>query len=289
MSDITIIGTGKLGTSLGYALSRKGHRIAALADRNLLSAKQSRRIIGEGKIFKENTPAARLGDWVILSVPDDHIERVAEELAASDIEWKGRCVFHCSGLHSTESIESLKKKGAITASIHPVQSFPRKRPAPDAFEDIFFGLEGGTHALRVAKEIVRRLGGRYFILKPEDKPLYHTSCSVASNFLVTLLDTAISLLEQAGLSKTLATQILFPLAQGTLQNVKKFDAASALTGPIVRGDKEAVQKQWKALEKFIEVQELYKKLVCHTLDFAKREKKISGTQFKELKDLLEEK
>lgn len=289
MSDITLIGTGKLGTSLGFALSLKGYRIAALSDRDHSSAKESRQIIGEGKVFKKNAPAARLGDWVILSVPDDEIVKVAEELADSDIEWKGKYVFHCSGLHSTESLKSLKIKGAGTASIHPVRSFPQKKPSPDAFENTFFGLEGKAEALKAAKKIVLLLGGRFFLLRPEDKPLYHTACSLASNFLVTLLDTAMCLFQQAGLTKHVASQILFPLVQGTLQNVKKFNAGSALTGPIVRGDKDSVQKQLKALEKFPEVQELYKKLAFQTLCFAGREKNLSGADFNALKALLEEK
>jgi predicted short-subunit dehydrogenase-like oxidoreductase (DUF2520 family) len=289
MSNITLIGTGKLGTSLGFALSLKGNRIAALSDMNFSSAKESRQIIGEGKVFKRSVPAARLGDWIMLTVPDDEIVKAAEELAGSDIEWKEKYVFHCSGLHSTESLKSLKKKGARTASLHPVRSFARKKTPPDAFEDIFFGLEGGAEALKAAKKIVLQLGGRYFLLRPEDKPLYHTACSMASNFLVTLLDTATYLLRQAGLTRSVASQILFPLVQGTLQNVKEFNAGSALTGPILRGDKDSVQRQLKALEKFPEVQELYKKLAFQTLCFARREKSLSGTDFTALKALLEEK
>jgi predicted short-subunit dehydrogenase-like oxidoreductase (DUF2520 family) len=289
MNDIALIGTGRLGTSLGYVLSRKGHRIAALADRTLASAEESRKIIGEGAVFTKNASAARLGDWVILTVPDDEIEKAAKELANSDVMWKGKFVFHCSGLRSSESLKSLEKKGAGTASIHPVRSFPLKKPSPNAFEGVFFGLEGKAQSLGTAKEIVLLLGGRHFILRPEDKPIYHTACSMASNFVVTLLDSAISLLEKTGLTRTTASEILFPLVQGTLQNVKKFDASSALTGPIVRGDEDSVQKHLKALETFADVRELYEKLALHTLYFAKREKKISETKFKVLKALLEQK
>lgn len=289
MSDVTIIGTGRLGTSLGYALSREGHHIVALADRNPASARESRQIIEEGKIFKKNAAAARQGNWVFLSVPDDEIEKVAEELARSDIEWKGKCVFHCSGLHSTESLRSLRRESAGTASIHPVQSFPRKKPSPVSFRGIFFGLEGQGEALAAAKQIVRQLGGRHVILRAEDKPLYHTACSMASNFLVTLLETAITLLVQAGITEATASQMLFPLVQGTLQNVKKFDAGSALTGPIVRGDNYSVQKHIEALEDYTEMQTLYKKLALQTLNFAQKGKKISGAHLKAMKALLEEK
>jgi len=48
MTNISIIGAGRLGTSLGYALSKKGYRIKALSCRTLSSAKESRQIIGEG-------------------------------------------------------------------------------------------------------------------------------------------------------------------------------------------------------------------------------------------------
>ena len=289
MSDISIIGAGKLGTNLGYALLRKGHRITAVSDKNLSSAQESQQLIGQGKAFDDNRSAAINGQWIILTVPDDAIETAAEELADSAVKWKERFVFHCSGLHSTESLESLEKRGALVASLHPVQSFPQKKPDPKAFEGIFFGLEGKQEALALATEITRQLGSKFFILEAQNKPLYHTACSMASNFLATLLDTATELLSQAGLPEATAPSVLMPLVQGTLQNVNKFDAGTALTGPVVRGDEKSIAKHLEALRKFPEFRNLYTTISFRSLQIAKREKYLSEEKIKALEALLGDK
>lgn len=287
MSDIIIIGAGKLGTCLGYALSRKGHRIAVISDKNLSSAQESRQIIGQGRFTDDNRAAALNGHWIILAVPDDAIETVAEELADSDIEWQDRLVFHCSGLLSTESLKPLKLRGAWVASLHPVQSFPQKKPDPHAFEGIYFGLEGKGEALNLVKEITQQLGGKYVILEARNKPLYHTACSMASNSLATLLDTATELLAKAGLDDSTAHSVLFPLVQGTLQNVKKFDAGTALTGPVVRGDVESIAKHLEALGGLPDIRSLYIKMAHQAIRIAKRKKRLSAEKIKALEALLE--
>ncbi len=289
MSDIVIIGAGKVGTSLGYALSKKKNRIKALVCKSINSAKESQKMIGQGEIFDDKSLAARQGQWIILSVPDDEIEKTARELATLDMEWKGRFVFHCSGLHSSESLKHLEKRGALTASIHPIQSFPRKKPTFDAFRGIYFGLEGKGKALELAKRVVRQLEGQYVILENRDKPLYHVACSMASNFLVTLLDAVSFLLEQTGLDENVNSQILFPLVQGTLQNVKNFDTHSALTGPIFRGDEESIQKHLKALRKFPLQKKLYQELSAYTLQIVEEEKILSSEKIRALRALLGEK
>jgi predicted short-subunit dehydrogenase-like oxidoreductase (DUF2520 family) len=289
MSDIVIIGTGKLGTQLGYALSQKGHKITALSDKDLSASQESQGFIGQGECVDDNRYAARHGHWIILTVPDDEIEPVAKELAASDIQWKDKFVFHCSGLITSESLISLARKGAWTASIHPVQSFPQKKPDPAAFQDIYFSLEGKRESLKLATTIVHQLGGKHFFLEAKNKPLYHTACSMASNSLVTLLDTATELLEQAGLTKSEASQVLHPLVQGTLQNVKKFDASRALTGPIVRGDERSIAQHIQALKKFPQLYGLYREIAERSLQIAKREKKLPVEKIKAIEALLGEK
>lgn len=286
MMDISIIGAGRLGTSLGYALSKKGYRVKALSCKSLPSAKESRKIIGEGMPLTDNSEAARRGELVILCVPDEVIKKVSKELAASSIKWSEKFVFHCSGLHTSEILKPLKRKGTMTASFHPVQSFSQKRPGRKQFKGIYFGLEGCSEALSLGKKVVRHLGGHFIILQPEDKPLYHTACSIASNFFVVLLDMAISLLEGIGFKNEEASQILLPLVKGTLHNVKKFNIGPSLTGPVIRGDRKSIEKHLDSLRNLPFYQEVYSKLASQALEIAKREKKLSPQKITALRNLL---
>lgn len=287
--DVSIIGAGRLGTSLACALLKKGFRIKALSCKTNSSARESRQIIGEGKASIDNIQTARNAELIIICLPDEEIAKVARELAASDIDWSKKFVFHCSGLLSSKILDPLKAKGALTASLHPIQSFSQKRTAPGHFKNIYFGLEGGGKALALAKKIVGLAGGHPLILQAKDKPFYHAACSTASNFLVVLLDMAASLLKQTGLEEEQALQILIPLVQGTLDNVKKFNIGTSLTGPVMRGDLKSIKKHLEAMRTFPGYYEIYRRMAAQALEIAKRKKRGSSQKIKALRNLLEEK
>ena len=84
----------------------------------------------------------------------------------------------------------------------------------------------------------------------------------------------------------MAYHVLLPLVQGTLQNVKNFDAGKALTGPIVRGDTESIKEHLEALDKQPELRDIYIKIAHQSLQIVKREKKLSKEKFKALEALL---
>jgi predicted short-subunit dehydrogenase-like oxidoreductase (DUF2520 family) len=283
--NISIIGAGKLGTCLGYALAQKGHRIQALSSRHLSSAVRSSKIIGQGRPLANNIPAACEGKIIFLCLPDEEIVKVAKELSRADLRWAKKIVYHCSGLLSSRILKPLKDQGAAIASFHPIQSFSKKEASAKEFKGIYFGLEGDKEALDMAQKIVRQLGGHTLLLKEKDKALYHAACSIASNFLVVLLDMATALLKQTGLREEKTLECLLPLVEGTLRNVNKSDTRAALTGPIARGDSKSVQKHLRALEKFPLYKVLYKKLAAHALEMAGSEK-LPHQKIRALKKML---
>jgi predicted short-subunit dehydrogenase-like oxidoreductase (DUF2520 family) len=250
MADISIIGAGRLGTSLGRALAAKGHRIRALACRSPRSAKESRRAVGQGQPVTDIVEAAALGRVVILCLPDEKIRAAAVRLARSGIDWRGKTVLHTSGVLPAGALGPLKKKGAALGSFHPAQSFPEKGMPPSRFRGVSFGLEGDREALDVAGGFVRELGGRPLVLSAEDKPLYHAACIMASNYPVILWQAAAGLLGRAGVTGREAVRLIVPLAEETLRSVKKLDPEGALTGPIVRGDLETIKAHLEALGRF---------------------------------------
>ena len=288
MKKIGIIGAGRLGTSLGYALTRAGYAVKAVSTGTLSSAEESRNIIGQGIALTDNVRTAGSGEIVILSVPDDSISQVVKELDAADLEWKGKLVFHCSGLHPSRLLRPLGVKGALIASIHPSQSFPQKSRAPKAFRGVYFAIEGEAEALAIARIIILDLGGHPFIIQKEDKVLYHAACSIASNFFVALLDGAITLLQGCGLKEETGRDILLPLVERTLRNVKKFNTSAALSGPIIRGDHKTVKIHLQALREHPEIYRIYVSLASQALEIARRGKKITSAEDRAIKALLEQ-
>jgi predicted short-subunit dehydrogenase-like oxidoreductase (DUF2520 family) len=247
MKRFSIVGAGRLGTMLGAALVRRGWTAVAIIDKNVRAARESRRIIGQGVATTDFHRLAKAADIVVITVPDDAVGQVAGELARSGISWSGKTVFHASGLLPARVLEPLRKRGAHIASVHPVQSFPRKDAPPSIFKGITWGVEGDPAAVAAAEDMVRGLRGNILLLSEKDKPLYHAACSLASNAMIALGWTASGMLGAAGIGEKAATGILSPLLQGTLQNVKDLGPEKALTGPILRGDAATVRQHLEAL------------------------------------------
>ena len=166
-------------------------------------------------------------------------------------------MFHTSGLVPSGALGPLARRGAYTASLHPIQSFPRKDAPASVFKGITWGIEGGPAAVEAAEEIVRALRGHVLLLSAKDKPLYHAACALASNAFVALEWTAAGILQKAGVAENAAFAALLPLVQGTLQNVKSLGWEKALTGPVVRGDSATVRKHLEALASDPGAREIY--------------------------------
>ena len=247
MKTYSIVGAGRLGTSLGAALARQGWRPQVIFDRDAAAARAARRIIGGGRASTSAAAAAAAAGTVIIAVPDDAVGRVAAGLAHAGGAWTGRDVFHTSGLLPAAVLGPLARRGARIASLHPVQSFPQKGMPPSTFEGITWGIEGDEAGVEAAEEIARTLGGNVLLLAAKDKALYHAACALASNALVALEWTAAGVLAKTGLAGDAAAATLLPLLQGTLQNVKSLGLEKALTGPVLRGDSATVRKHLAAL------------------------------------------
>ena len=135
----------------------------------------------------------------------------------------------------------------------------------------FFSLEGNRRGLAVGRRLVRDLGGKAFVLRAKDKPLFHAACVFVSNFLDTLIDAGIELCVDAGIPRRNAYRIFEPLIQQTLTNIARQGTIQALTGPIERGDVETVRKHLAALSKRRpDLVQLYEALAARTLTLAAR-------------------
>jgi predicted short-subunit dehydrogenase-like oxidoreductase (DUF2520 family) len=286
--SVSIIGAGRLGTSLGSALKSKGYPIRAVSCRTQASAEESRRFIGEGRPLTDNREAASGSRLVLLTVPDDTLSDVVDELCASPRDLSGVCFLHTSGLLSSRILRPLAAMRARTGSLHPMQSFPDKQTPSGHFSGIYFGMEGEAEALAISAGIINDLGGYALKLNAEDKPLIHTACSMVSNLLVPLLSEAGALLQETGVTHSPKLGILLPLAQGTLQNVKKLDSSGALTGPIARGDFHTIESQIKALNNHPQALRIYRELGRAALGMARDSGTVSREDFERISALLED-
>ncbi len=286
MKSVAIIGAGRLGTALALALAGAGFRIAAVADASPAAARRlSRRLRGRGPVAS-NRQAFERADIVFLCVPDSAIAGVAAELARAGIDGRGKIALHTSGALEARVLDPLRRRGALIASAHPVRSFARGSRDADPFSGTAVGIEGQAPAVKRLRAVFAKLGAKPVLVRPGAKPAYHAACTLASNGLVFLLDMALELLTDAGFSRRKAVELLVPLAQGTLHDVKKLGTVGALTGPLVRGDGSTVARHLRVLKGFPKSREAYRTISLRGLDLAARSG-LGPARVRALKRLLE--
>ncbi|HTY09341.1 MAG TPA: Rossmann-like and DUF2520 domain-containing protein [Candidatus Edwardsbacteria bacterium] len=244
---ISLIGAGRLGTSLAAALAEKGYPVHGVADRDLKLAQQAARDL-KAAVAQDDPAAVCAGaGLVIVAVPDGQIKPLSERLAASGALRKGQIICHTSGFLPASVLVAVKMHGVYTISMHPLMSFTRRMEGSQAFRGIHFALEGDAVALEAARELVAALDGFAVVIKPQDKPLYHAAAVLSSNYLVTLISESVELLRRAGIAEEDAKQMLLPMAAAIIGHLRDGELGQALTGPIERGDELTVAGHLQAL------------------------------------------
>ncbi len=235
---LNIVGPGRVGCSIAAAASDSGVEVELL-----------------GRDFDLEQIG---GCDVLICVPDSEIPGVARRIAEGGL--LPRLLGHCSGATTLEPLAECQADGAF--SLHPLQTVPDHdsdlRGCPAAI--------AGSSALAIefAEDLAGRLGMSDFRVNEADRAVYHAAASIASNYLVTLEQTAADLLENIGVEDP--RSVLSPLIERSFRNWQA-RGAEALTGPIARGDEATIACHRRALaDRHSELLPLYDELATRTRD-----------------------
>jgi predicted short-subunit dehydrogenase-like oxidoreductase (DUF2520 family) len=245
---LSLIGAGRLGTSLMAALVDKGFTVHGVADQDLNLAQQTAHALKATVALDDPSAVCSEADLIVVAVPDAQIKPVSEQLAAKGTLRKGQIICHTSGFLPASVLVAVKFSGVYTISLHPMMSFTRRMMGSRAFRGVYFALEGDAVALETARQLVAALDGFAVVIKPQDKPLYHAAAVMSSNYLVTLISESVALLRRAGIAEDDAKQMLLPMATAIIANLREGEIGQALTGPIERGDAATVRGHLQALQ-----------------------------------------
>ncbi len=263
--EIAIVGAGNLGSALAAALARAGYRISEVVYRSGGSAGRARRLAARVHSRAVQPSQARwTAEVVWICVPDSRIAGCARELAGL-ADWRGKIALHPSGALASDELQVLRDRGAAVASAHPLMSFVR-RSSP-GLQGVPFAIEGDKEAARVARRMVRDLGGKAFAVRREDKPLYHAWGAFASPLLVGLLASAEQVAMAAGVrSRAAARQRMLPILRQTLRNYEVLGPSESFSGPLVRGDVATVRRHLQAFAMLPAARQVYVALARAALE-----------------------
>jgi len=269
--SLAIIGPGRVGTTIAIAAQKAGYTLKAIAGRDKDKTELAAKAIGDAKVLTlDNQPIE--ASIILLTVPDDAIESVCNELSQNKVFTPGQIVAHCSGALSSEVLAKARDIcGAKIASAHPLQTFSTAQSSIDFIPGTFWFCEGEATAVAALSSMIESIGGIPKIIATDKKVLYHCSSVIACNYLVSLMDIALTTAEAAGLDPQLAWQALSPLIQKTITNIDQLGTSGALTGPIARGDVNTIKMHLNALNKTDpKLAQLYKQLGDWTVKVAEQ-------------------
>ena len=251
---VGFIGPGKVGRSFGHFLMNNRTEVVGYLGKTYARTQQLASEIG-CVAFSDLSELIDKCDLVGITVQDDQIVNVVDQLLDLRRDLSEKVFFHMSGSLSVEILKPLSTK---TFSLHPLKAFPKVMAD---FKGVYFSLESGDDEI---KNWLNALNLTFFEIESHQKVQYHAAAAIVSNYLVAVLDFGFSQFEALGLPAELAKKALWPLVMGTIENVEALGTKKALTGPIVRGDVQTIEKHLEAMRE--DTKALYKTLGAYTLN-----------------------
>jgi predicted short-subunit dehydrogenase-like oxidoreductase (DUF2520 family) len=275
--EVSIIGSGRLGTALALALAGQGYTIKSIVARTPQSARKVATVLdGTVQVLAaKNLRSLRPADVFLITVPDDQIAGVSAELSGLLLDPKRKpTALHTSGALSAEVLKPLRDRGWATGSLHPLISISG---GDSTVRGAYWSIEGDRTTVRLAKAMVEDLEGKSFSIRSQDKPLYHAAAVMSSGNVVALFDVALEMLAECGVDRKTARSILLPLIASTVRSLADKDPAQALTGTFSRGDVETVKQHLAALKnkELVDALELYRLLGKRSLKLTKEHPQIT--------------
>jgi predicted short-subunit dehydrogenase-like oxidoreductase (DUF2520 family) len=244
---IAFVGAGKAAWSVVNAFVKCGLNVSCIVSRSAVSAKTLAEI---NKIESFSADAAILpqkADVIFITTSDDQIKNVTRELSLLDFDFKNSVFAHISGTCTSTELEMLENKGAAVASFHIMQTFPSK--AAVDLNGCYAAVETkNPAALELLDGIAKTIGVKPFNISAENKPMYHLSAVMASNFMTANIFNAVQVFKNTGIKGAEFIDIMKPLLERTLTNILCNGLSDAVSGPAERGDVDTVRKHIEILK-----------------------------------------
>lgn len=265
-TTLAIIGAGRAGSALATALTAAGHPVLAVHSRTAAHAARLAAAVGAAVV---DTPAEAISraDITLATVPDGEITHVAVDVAGSGRDLSGRALVHCSATYGRDALAAAEVTGVEAGAFHPLQALAGAASAP-SLRGSSFVIDAAGPLMTRLEMLAHDLGGHLLELPASERALYHAAAVLVGNAPLALLARATTLLTRAGVDEESAHRALASLMVGAATNAAAAGPASALTGPVVRGDAATVARHLDVLSAEPSTRELYRRLALEMLSLA---------------------
>lgn len=266
---LCFIGGGNVGAALAHHFARQGFRVVAIWETDpARQAVLQNSLPGLPILSAPDDSLLRECQIIFITVGDDQIPTLVQQLSNRKLELRGKLILHTSGAHPAAILSPLKQKGAIVASVHPIYSFTGEELSGEPLSGIYFDVEGEPEAETVCESLLHRAGFNTMRIAAEQKLPLHLAAVFYSNYFVGITALAQEVLTRAGLSPENHWKPFLPLIESTRKHLGQTAPREALTGPLQRGDVDTIRKHLDYLQKNLpELVPVYSKIAKYLMQY----------------------
>lgn len=243
---VGVVSAGRVGTALGQAWEAAGHLVVATSAISDASVRRAADRLPDAQLLAPDEVAVR-ADLLVLAVPDDALAGLVGGLAATGSVRPGQIVVHTAGARGVRVLDPLTGLGALPLALHPATTFLGRAEDTARLASCCFGITAADDAgWAVAEALVLEVGAEAVRIAEADRPTYHAALAHGANHLVTLVCDAVQALRAVTATEVPAERLLAPLLSAALDNALRH-GDHALTGPVARGDVDAVAVHLRVL------------------------------------------
>lgn len=253
LSDITILGTGKVAKSLSNMFFKQG-MLKEIYGRNTHNAKN---LIQDSLSNVNITDSLDFvnseSDTFILCVNDSSIAHLAEQLILPP----KAVLLHTSG---AMAIDVLSTKGYDCGVFYPVQTFGEE--VIHSLEKVPVLIDANNDVVyERVKGLAEKLSQKVYRATQIERERLHVSAVFASNFTNRMIHASHQVLSQT----QLPFDLLEPLIYQSIGNAILHGPQNSLTGPAKRKDQSTIDKHLDILTSRPDLQVLYRTLTQYIL------------------------
>lgn len=241
-ASISIIGYGRLGKLLQKTLERAGY--------------------DQISVVKKDDEILFLNDFIFITVPDESIRTVIEEIGDSGLILKDKTIAHCSGAVGLDVFNDLARSKIAFGCFHPMMAITE---SSNSFDGITFDVCGNDEFISGITPLADDLNAEIIVVNEEEKAKLHVAAVITSNYLVTLIGLAQELFKDSELDEKQLRKSLLPLMESVLNNMQDQTPEKALTGPISRRDLTTLNVHSQLLVENPRVSKIYHHLAEETV------------------------
>lgn len=222
MSKVAIIGYGNVGYHLANRISSKRHEVTIFS-----------RNPSEDFILAMDQMEPGAFDFIILTVPDDKIKEVSDDLEISDA-----IILHTSGANAISDLNKHEKHGVM----YPLQTFSKTKEVDFTTIPIF--VEGSDEGEKDIFTFVRSFSNDVRLLTSTNRSKLHLAAVFACNFSNHMFHLSEKLLTDLEMN----FQDIQPLVEETFRKAIELNPSKSQTGPAMRDDEDTINRHMEMLK-----------------------------------------